>query len=102
MLHLYQGSTGEPRLYIRHPALPVEAWIERSRSPTPHSGADWILWYRRAPHQPAHMHKSQLRLEIESALRSWLLRTYRRRLYSLNFGDLCALARASHRREKVR
>lgn len=100
MLHLWENRTGEPRLYVQHPALAAEAWIEPAHSYGSYPGADWVLWYR-LPHRPACTHKCQLRLEIESVLRAWLLRTHRRRLYSMSFGDLCALARASRQREEV-
>ncbi len=102
MLHVARSHDGEPRIYLRHPALSAEAWIERSRSVTSYPGADWVLWYRYTQRQQACAHKSQLRLEIESVLRAWLLHTYRRRLYAMSFGDLCALAQASRRRARVR
>ncbi len=83
MLRIHQSHDGEPRLYLRHPTLSAEAWIEHSHSLASYPGADWVIWYRSTPRQPACMHKSQLRLEIESMLRAWLLRTYRRRLYAM-------------------
>ena len=51
MLHLAERFDGEPRLYLRHPTLRAEAWIERAHSPTPYPFTDWALWYRRAPHE---------------------------------------------------
>ena len=93
MLHVAERYDGEPRLYLRHPSLSAEAWIERAHSPALYPHTDWTLWYRRAPHEPLRMHKSQLRLELESVLRAWLLRRYGRRLYALTFRELCDLAR---------
>ncbi len=90
MLHIAESYDGEPRLILRSPALSAEAWIEPARSYTSYPGADWVLWYR-LPNRPACAHKSQLRLEIESALRAWLLRAHRRRLYAMSFRELCDL-----------
>ena len=104
MLHAWRHPrTGKLRLYV-HLALPsgglspVEAWI----SPRPagsRSGTDWALWVRRGA-APATSEKCPLRLEIESRLRAWLLRRYRRRLFATSFRELCEVARArgaSHR-----
>lgn len=105
MLYLHHTRGGEPRLYVQHPAVSAEAWIEHHHSLSFRSGPDWVLWYRRSPSRPACAAKCQLRLEIESALRAWLLRAYHRRLYDLAFRDLCALAEAPrryHRPHQVR
>ena len=101
MLHVTRSHDGEPRLYVRHPALSAEAWMARSRSLASYPGPDWVVWYRHAPNRPACAFKSQLRLEIESVLRAWLLRTHRRRLYDLAFRDLCALAEAPRRYHRL-
>ncbi len=90
VLHPSRGSAGDGELVPFRPAHPGDP---------PRSAP--ALWYRYAPRQSAHAHRSQLRLEIESVLRAWLLHTYRRRLYAMSFGDLCALAQPSRRRDRA-
>ena len=77
-------QTGEIRLYVRH----AEAWIS-PEVPTG-AGGGWVLWVR---HGRAYTTAPcQRRLEVESRLRAWLLRRYRRRLADLSFTELAAIA----------
>jgi hypothetical protein len=90
----------EVRLYLR-PApgvVPIVAWI--ARNPWPRTGPDWQLWFVR--NGVALTGKCQLRLEIESRLRAWLLRRYHRPLATMSFADLCAIAEAEPARKDAR
>ena len=76
--------TGEIRLYVRQ----AEAWI----SPEVPSGTrgGWVLWVRQG--RAFTTAPCPRRLEVESRLRAWLLRRYRRRLADLSFAELAAIA----------
>jgi hypothetical protein len=54
---------------------------------------DWQLFVKRR-NEPAFSRKCPLRLEVESRLRAWMLRTYRRPLASLRYAQLRELARS--------
>lgn len=73
---------------IRIDGAPAKAWIEHK--PWRHGSTDWTLWYEHRG-RPARG-KCQLRLEIESRLRAWLLRHHRLRLATLSFDELRLLA----------
>ena len=75
-----------PRLFIR--GVPATAWIERKLPP--HRGTDWMLWFERQGRQTHG--KCPLRLEIESRLRSWLLREFKMPLSTLSFDELRLIA----------
>jgi hypothetical protein len=94
MISTHRDSfTGETRLLVRQGF--AEAWI--SPCPRLHSDqSDWVLWFMRSS-QPS-LAKCQLPLEIESRLRAWLLRRFRRRLRDLHFEQLCALAESAEKR----
>ena len=86
----FHGFENEIRLHIRYDG--AEAWISRIPRRFPDQRIDWQLWVRPKPGHPAYASKSPLRLEIESKLRAWLLRRYRRCLRTLDFAALCAIA----------
>src|SRR5919112_6763846 len=92
MLFLEHNSfSGETRLVIQTGLAP--AWI--SYYPPhfdPRDRHDWRLYVKRKPYEPALARKSPTRLLIESRLRAWLLRRFRRRLSDLRFAELCRIA----------
>lgn len=55
-------------------------------------GHDWRLYVKHKPYEPARSSKSATSLLIESHLRAWLLRRFRRRLSDLSFAELCRIA----------
>ena len=75
-----------PRLHVR--GVPAVAWIEHRA--WRHGGPDWQLWIERGG--TLSRAKCQLRLEIESKLRAWLLRTCRAPLNTLSFEELRLVA----------
>ncbi len=81
---------GETQLAIR--TSRGEAWIARIPRRSPDERINWQLWVRERPDSPARTAKCPLQLEVESQLRSWLLRRYRRRLRMLDFAELCHIA----------
>jgi len=68
--------------------VPATAWIERK--PVPHGGLEWQLWFERGDRLVRG--KCQLQLEIESRLRSWLLRECKMPLYTLSYEELRLIA----------
>lgn len=91
----HDGYEGEIRLHVLAPS--GEAWIAQVPRRFPEERRDWRLWVRAKPGLPPRTGKSPLRLEIESRLRAWLLRRYRRPLFTLTFEELCALAERESR-----
>ncbi len=81
-----QPGSAYPRLYLD--CVPVKAWIEHS--PWRYGSTDWQLWYEREGRLARG--KCQLRLEIESKLRSWLLRRCRVPLNTLSYEELRLVA----------
>ncbi len=86
----YHGFENELRLHIKYEG--AEAWIAHIPRRDPDQVVNWQLWVRAKPGQPARTDKSPLRLAIESRLRAWLLRRYRRCLRTLDFAQLRAIA----------
>jgi hypothetical protein len=80
-----------PRLFID--GVPVKAWIEHK--PWQYGSTDWTLWYERRGQLARG--KCQLRLEIESRLRAWLLRHQRVPLSTLSFEELRLIAEGQSR-----
>lgn len=83
---VYRPGAPFPRLYVR--GAPAKAWIEHQR--WRHGSPDWQLWIERGG--TLSRAKCQLRLEIESKLRAWLLRTCRAPLSTLSFEELRLVA----------
>jgi hypothetical protein len=79
----------EERVYIHFPG--VETWISRHPRRDLEHGPDWRLWVRRAG-DVARTGKSPTRLAIESQLRAWILRHFRRPLCSLCFEEIRSIA----------
>lgn len=75
-----------PRIHID--GVRAQAWIEHK--PCQYGSTDWSLWFERQGRLARG--KCQLRLEIESRLRGWLLRRYRLRLRTLSFDELRRVA----------
>ena len=67
----------------------VEAWIVH-QNPERAGGIDWELWIER--NGKLSRAKCQLRLEVESLLRSWLLRHCRVPLSTLSYDELRLIA----------
>jgi hypothetical protein len=87
MLRITSNSDGAyPRICID--GAPAKAWIEHK--PWQYGSTDWTLWYEHRGQLARG--KCQLRLEIESRLRAWLLRRYRLRLGTLSFDELRRVA----------
>jgi hypothetical protein len=91
------SHTGQRWLFIRQKLC--EAWISPSPSVRP-GASDWLLWIRRG--DCPSLAKCQLRLEIESRLRAWLLQRFHRRLSELSFAELWAIAQGKHPTPKRR
>ena len=70
--------------------VPVKAWIEHR--PWRYGTTDWQLWYERGGRLARG--KCQLRLEIESKLRSWLLRECKMPLSTLSYSELGGMSRS--------
>ena len=92
MLSVHHNQlTGEVCLLIKTDL--AQAWISYYPAAFfPRDGHDWRLQVRLSPHEPVLGRKSQTGLMIESRLRAWLLRRYRRRLRDLRFAELRAIA----------
>ena len=86
----FHGFENECRLHIRFEG--AEAWIAQIPRSHPDQKINWVIWVRKSPSLPARTGKSPLRLEIESRLRAWLLRRYRRCLFTLDFANLRRIA----------
>src|SRR4051794_20269101 len=72
MLQVASTARNEvPRLLLQ--GVPASAWIERK--PWLYGSTDWQLWIERNGRLTRG--KCPLRLEIESRLRSWLLREFK-------------------------
>jgi hypothetical protein len=71
---------------------PATAWIEHK--PWRYGHADWQLWIERD--QRVTRGKCPPRLEIESRLRSWLLRECKLPLYTLSYDELRLIAEGRH------
>src|ERR687883_1676083 len=90
----HHPKTGQEYLAIRNDF--ARAWIEhypRLGDHLEHLGEipDWRLWVA-LPGRPASRQKSPTRLLIESRLRAWVLRRFRRRLSDLRFEQLRQIA----------
>src|SRR4051794_18737641 len=90
----HHPQTGQLYLIIRNDF--ARAWIEhypRLGDQLEHLGEipDWRLWGA-PPGRPASRQKSPTRLLIESQLRAWVLRRFRRRLSNLRFEQLRQIA----------
>jgi hypothetical protein len=83
-----------PRLLLQGVRAP--AWIEHK--PWRYGGTDWQLWIERGG-RPTRG-KCPLRLEIESRLRSWLLRELKLPLSTLSYTELRLIAEG--KREEAR
>lgn len=86
MLEIATTPSHHPRLLLR--GVPATAWIEYE--PRLKGSLDWTLWFVRQGRYARG--KCQLRLEIESKLRSWLLRECRVRLHTLSYEELRLIA----------
>jgi hypothetical protein len=75
-----------PRLYLQ--GVRVKAWIEHK--PWRYGHTDWQLWIERKG--TVTRGKCPLRLEIESRLRSWLLRECKVPLGTLSYTELRLIA----------
>ena len=84
------GFENESRLHILYEG--AETWISQIPRRHPDQKINWQLWVRHKPGLPARTGRSPLQLEIESRLRAWLLRRYRRCLRMLDFAKLCLIA----------
>ncbi len=84
-------GTSFPRLRIQQRVQRawVEAWIVH-KAPERVGGTDWELWVKR--NGAFSRSKCQLRLEVESLLRSWLLRECRVPLSTLTYDELRLIA----------
>lgn len=80
------ANGGYPRIHIE--GAPAKAWIEHQA--WRHGSPDWTLWYERQGRLARG--KCQLRLEIESRLRAWLLEHHRLPLRTLSFEELRLIA----------
>jgi hypothetical protein len=97
LTYRYHDFLGEDRLYIRYEG--AEAWIAHIPRRNPDQKINWAIWVRPRPGAAARTSKSPLRLLIESQLRAWLLRRYKRCLRTLDFAELRRVAeRESGRR----
>jgi hypothetical protein len=74
--------TGYPRLHLQ--GVRVTAWIDHRSWHL--RGVDWQLWIERNGRMTSA--KCPLRLEIESRLRSWLLRVSGMPLHTLTYTEL--------------
>jgi hypothetical protein len=83
-----------PRLLLQGVRAP--AWIEHK--PWRYGGTDWQLWIERNGRLTRG--KCPLRLEIESRLRSWLLRELKMPLSTLSYTELRLIAEG--KREEAR
>jgi hypothetical protein len=88
----HSNVTDETRLYITIPR--GKAWIAHIPRRSPEHIVDWNIWVRLDKSDVGRSAKSPLKVEVESALRSWLLRRYRRFLKTVSFSDLCRIAEA--------
>jgi hypothetical protein len=86
MLEISPTPSSHPRLFLR--GVPTTAWIEYH--PTFKSSLDWTLWFERQGRYARG--KCQLRLLIESKLRSWLLQECGVPLYTLTYEELRLIA----------
>ena len=75
-----------PRIHID--GVPVRAWIERK--PWRYGSTDWQLWFERRSRLARG--KCQLRLEIESKLKAWLLQRCGIPLGTLSYEELRLVA----------
>jgi hypothetical protein len=83
MLHFDPAiMTSYPRLYLQ--GVPAKAWIEHRSWHL--RGFDWELWIERNGKMTKA--KCPMRLEVESRLRSWLLRVSGMPLHSLTYIQL--------------
>jgi hypothetical protein len=83
-----------PRLYLQ--GVRAKAWIEHK--PWRSGGTDWQLWIER--NGTLTRAKCPLRIEIESLLRSWLLRECKLPLSTLSYTELRLIAEG--KREEAR
>jgi hypothetical protein len=94
-----ENFTGELRLYIH--SKHGKAWIGAVSRRSPDDRINWCIWVHHQPGLPARTCKSPRRLLIESELRSWLLRRYRRCLFTLTFAELCRIAEHESERKRA-
>jgi hypothetical protein len=92
-------GTSFPRLHTRQRIYRewVEAWIVH-KAPERVGSIDWELWIKR--NGAFSRSKCQLRLAVESRLRSWLLRECRVPLSTLTYDELRLIAEG--KREEAR
>ena len=81
-----QPGSAYPRLFLD--GVRVKAWIEHS--PSLQDRSDWTLWYEHSGRLARG--KCQLRLLIESKLRSWLLEVCGVPLHTLTYEELRLIA----------
>jgi hypothetical protein len=86
MLEISSTPSSRPRLFLR--GVPATAWIEYH--PTFKDALDWTLWFERQGRYTRG--KCQLRLLVESKLRSWLLQECGVPLHTLTYEELRLLA----------
>jgi hypothetical protein len=82
-----QPSPAPCRILVRN--VPAQVWI--AKKPWRYGSTDWELWVLR-DEMPSRA-RGQLRLEIQSRLRAWLLRRYHLRLLTLSFDELRRIAK---------
>jgi len=70
----------------------AKAWIEHK--PWRYGGTDWQLWIERGG--TVTRAKCPLRIELESLLRSWLLRECKMPLHTLSYTELRLIAEGKH------
>ena len=83
-----------PRLYLQ--GVRAKAWIEHK--PWRYGGTDWQLWIECKGTMTRA--KCPLRIEMESLLRSWLLRELKMPLSTLSYTELRLIAEG--KREEAR
>jgi hypothetical protein len=92
MLRIVSNPGGAyPRLYID--GVLVKAWIEHK--PWQYGSTDWMLWFEHRGQLARG--KCQLRFEIESKLKAWLLRQCGVPLSTLSYDELRLIAEGKTR-----
>jgi hypothetical protein len=95
MLEVSSTLSHHPRLLLR--GAPAPAWIAHQPG-VPKGALDWTLWFERDGRNARG--KCQLRLLIESKLRSWLLRECGVPLHALMYEELRLIAEGKIREAK--
>jgi hypothetical protein len=99
MLSFIPGETYSQRIQVKSPLPGLVCWIAFRPVYNPEL-RDWVLFIKRG-NEPARSGKCPTQLEIESHLRSWLLRHHKRRLFSTRFADLRRIAEGKHPRQQL-